>query len=284
MSYLHKKYPLENPATPLMLDQLSLWSARFGELLLEHIPMRKGMQVLDIGCGTGFPLIELAQRLGPRSRLIGYDLWKEGLKRARWKAKQTGVNNVELINGSAAEMPFENNRFDLIVSNLGINNFDDPPAVMKECHRVLKGLGRICITTNLDGHFYEFYKTFRTTLKETGNHHILQKLKEHEARRGSDESVRDLFENAGFSVSKLTRDRFTMRFVDGTAFLNHFLIVIGFLPSWRALIPEENVETFFQKLEANLNKQAEWEEELKLSVPMIYVEGVKKGEFESLRV
>ena len=45
-------------------DELPLWSAMAGLLLLEHVPLRPDMVVLDIGCGTGFPALELAERLG----------------------------------------------------------------------------------------------------------------------------------------------------------------------------------------------------------------------------
>ncbi|MFT4667311.1 MAG: arsenite methyltransferase [Polaribacter sp.] len=38
-------------------NEVTLWSGPFGRLLLENIPMKKGMTVLDIGFGTGFPLI-----------------------------------------------------------------------------------------------------------------------------------------------------------------------------------------------------------------------------------
>ena len=86
MEFLNRTYPLENPATPLLFDQLSLWSSNFGRLLLDNIPLKKDMVVLDVGCGTGFPLLELARLLGPESQLTGIDLWQAGLDRARWKA------------------------------------------------------------------------------------------------------------------------------------------------------------------------------------------------------
>ena len=46
-------------------DELPLWSAPFGLKLLEVVALRPGIVALDIGCGTGFPVLELAQRLGP---------------------------------------------------------------------------------------------------------------------------------------------------------------------------------------------------------------------------
>ena len=67
-------------------DELPLWSAMFGLLMLEHLPLR-GRTVLDVGCGTGFPLIELAERLGAGCRVDGIDTWKEALDRAQEKIR-----------------------------------------------------------------------------------------------------------------------------------------------------------------------------------------------------
>ena len=136
--YLTFAVDLNAPESVSVYDELSLWSAMFGLLLLRHIPLRHGMQVLDVGCGTGFPLFELAQRLGSTSRVYGLDPWEAALNRAKRKAQLWNVRNAELGQGDAAVMPFRNGQFDLIVSNLGLNNFDDPEAVLAECWRVTK--------------------------------------------------------------------------------------------------------------------------------------------------
>ncbi len=258
-----------------MFDQLSLWSSPFGKLLLDHVPMHAGMVVLDVGCGAGFPILELAQRLGSRSKLTGLDSWKVGLARAQWKADQIGLKNIELLHGDAAKMPFENDRFNLIVSNLGINNFEDRETAFRECHRVLMPKGKLCMTTNLKGHFREFYEIYETTLKELGMTDLLPKLRLQEQHRGTDESVRELVEDAGFSILKMVKDRFQMRFVDGTALLNHLLTVIGFLDGWRNILPKKSEEEVFGHLENKLNELAKWNGELKMTVPMLYVEAVK---------
>jgi arsenite methyltransferase len=51
---------LSNHDVVAAYDELPLWSATFGLLLFRHVPMQLGMKVLDVGCGTGFPLLELA--------------------------------------------------------------------------------------------------------------------------------------------------------------------------------------------------------------------------------
>lgn len=54
-------------------DEVPLWSAPFGLKLLEHVIYKPDLAVLDIGFGSGFPLIELAMRLGKNARVYGID-------------------------------------------------------------------------------------------------------------------------------------------------------------------------------------------------------------------
>ena len=57
-------------------DELPLWSAPFGLKLLDAIDYKTDMTVLDVGFGSGFPLTELAMRLGNSSVVYGIDSWK----------------------------------------------------------------------------------------------------------------------------------------------------------------------------------------------------------------
>ena len=52
-------------------DETSFWSARFGGLLFDHLELHRGIRGLDVGCGTGFPLIELANLHGTSSHFTG---------------------------------------------------------------------------------------------------------------------------------------------------------------------------------------------------------------------
>jgi ubiquinone/menaquinone biosynthesis C-methylase UbiE len=47
------------------------------------VELRTGLTVLDVGCGTGFPLLELAERLGPDARLHGVDPWVPAMELGR---------------------------------------------------------------------------------------------------------------------------------------------------------------------------------------------------------
>jgi ubiquinone/menaquinone biosynthesis C-methylase UbiE len=69
----HEEIDWSAPEVAAHYDELPLWSAPFGLLLLKHLPLRPHLTVLDVGCDTGFPLLELAQRLGATCRVHGVD-------------------------------------------------------------------------------------------------------------------------------------------------------------------------------------------------------------------
>jgi ubiquinone/menaquinone biosynthesis C-methylase UbiE len=64
-------------------------------------------------------------------------------------------------------MSFADGTFDLLVSNLGINNFDDPPAVLCECRRVARPGAKLALTTNLQGHMQQLYGLYAQVLAAT---------------------------------------------------------------------------------------------------------------------
>lgn len=275
MDYLRKYIDFNNSELSSIFDELTLWSSYFGQLLLKNIELRKNIKLLDVGCMNGFPLFELAHQLGNTCHLTGMDIWEAAIERAIWKKEVYNLKNVDLVLGNASKMPFENEQFDMIVSNLGINNFESPDKVMEESFRVLKPKGKVFITTNLNGHFWEFYQVYRTVLKSLGKKKLLKNLEQQENHRGSIESVRALFENAGFSIVKIVKDNFQWRFVDGSALLRHSLVRFGFLEGWKSILQEEEFETVFSKIEATLNEMASAEGELRMTVPMLYLEAEK---------
>ena len=78
-------------------DELPLWSARFGMMLLEEVELRPGITILDVGAGTGFLSIELAQRCGAEARVIAIDPWVAAIERLDRKAGRLGVHNMSTI-------------------------------------------------------------------------------------------------------------------------------------------------------------------------------------------
>ena len=141
-----------------VFDELPFWSAPFGLKLLDHIDYKPAITALDIGFGTGFPLTEIALRLGESSTVYGIDPWKEAIKRLNKKIHFYGITNVRIIQGMAESIPLDNDSVDLIVSNNGINNVSDMDKVLSECSRITRTGGQFVQTMNLDKSMFEFYR------------------------------------------------------------------------------------------------------------------------------
>jgi arsenite methyltransferase len=273
LDFLHFEADFSSTSIIVAYDELPLWSAMFGLLLLDEVPLAGVKVALDLGCGTGFPLIELADRLGSRAHVHGLDLWSAGLKRAAEKIASRATRNVSLYDGTATAMPFADATFDLVVSNLGVNNFDDPAGAIRECRRVSKAGATVALTTNLQGHMKEFYEVFDAVLADAGDRLAQRRLREHVAHRATVAGVRGLLENGGFSVRHVVERTARMRFADGTALANHHFIKLAFLAEWKKVVPGRETEVFTTLLR-RLDDAALQQGELSLTIPMAYVEAV----------
>jgi len=273
--FLHRTYDLNQPEMASAFDQVSFWSARFGLFLFKHLKLRPNLNILDLACGTGFPLFELAQVYGTSCQVTGIDNWKEAVERARSKLNTYQVPNIKILEADAAHLPFQESEFDLIVSNLGVNNFTDPYAVFAECFRVAKPKARIVLTTNITGHMSEFYAVFRQTLLELQKPAYLERLHMHEAHRGTIESISGMLQATGFRIVNAAEEAFHLRYLDGSALFNHLLTQLGFLDGWRRVVDPEDEEHVFALLENKLNQIARAHGELCMTVPMLYLEGEK---------
>jgi len=67
-----------------------------------------------------------------------------------------------------------------------------------------------------------------------------------------------------------------MRFLNGTSFLNHSNIILGFINSWINMFEENDRPIFFELFERHLNEYSKEQGELTLTIPMYYIECQKK--------
>lgn len=215
-----------------LFDELPLWSALAGQLLLEHVPLH-ARSVLDVGTGTGFPLFEIVERLSPGAHGVGIDPWRTALERAHAKRTHWPVDHASLVQGSASVLPFRDHAFDLIVSNLGVNNLSDRATAYAECHRVLAPGGTLALSSNLVGHFAAFYDAFQTVLTQRGDHTALDRLQAHIAHRATVAGLRAELEAAGFQVTAVHERSVPWRFGSGHALLAHHFMRLGFVDAWR---------------------------------------------------
>ncbi|MCK6554318.1 methyltransferase domain-containing protein [Candidatus Binatia bacterium] len=266
-------FGLDDPRLPEIFDELPIWSAPFGQALLDRFRYRERLTVLDVGCGTGFPAIELAQRLGGSGMVYGLDPWHAAVVRAKAKAGLLQAANVEFLAGLAESMPFHDRRFDAIVSNNGLNNVADLDASLAECRRVARAASQMVLTVNLPDTMREFYEQYEAVLRERSRHDSIRKLHEHiRTKRKPPAFLRDRLAAHGFSVVHCEETTFTLRYVNGTALFNHFFIRLAFLGPWRLVADGADVDEIFSVLEARLNETARASGGLVLTVPFVCIE------------
>lgn len=275
--YLKYKFDFKDSDFISVYDELPLWSAPFGMILLETIKMRKRMNVLDLGCGTGFPLVEIAQRLGKTSNVYGLDPWRLALDRIRLKTGVMEIMNVTVVNGVAERMPFKSGIFDLLVANNGINNVEDVETVLEECVRVSRQDSQMVVTLNLKDTMIEFYKVFETSLINHGMDREVDIMREHIAKkRMGVKELQEKIKSVGFHIVKTVKDSFVIRFCDGTSLFNYFFIKSFFMEGWKIIIKPGKRDDIFADLEERLNVLAEERGEIRLFIPFACIDCAKK--------
>ena len=179
---------LADPAVVALYDEIPLWSAPFGMALLEAVELRSGLVVVDVGCGTGFPLLELAERLGPGSRLHGVDPWTAAMDRLQAKLAAWKVETVVLHPVPIEEVALPDASVDLVVSNNGLNNVPDLDQALAVCARLARPGAQLVFTANLPGTMHRLYDAFARAMVDAGHPELqdaLQRLIDAAAGRPS---------------------------------------------------------------------------------------------------
>jgi 2-polyprenyl-3-methyl-5-hydroxy-6-metoxy-1,4-benzoquinol methylase len=103
------------------------------------VRLEKGIDVLDVGCGSGRAL-NLMARSFPNSRFVGYDFSEEAIDRARAEAQEHGTTNIRFGVKDAAALD-EKERYDLITTFDAVHDQADPAAVLRGIAAALREEG-----------------------------------------------------------------------------------------------------------------------------------------------
>lgn len=120
----------------------------FVRKILRH-GIRSG-KVLDIGTGSGWLALELSRTRDCRFEIVGLDMSEDMLQNALNNVRQAGMSDrISLVRGTAAQMPFPDRSFDLVVSYASLHHWSQPVAVFNEIERVVRDSGTVIIRDNL---------------------------------------------------------------------------------------------------------------------------------------
>ncbi len=122
---------------PVEFERLLGWIFHYGKV---------AGHVLEVGCGTGFFLVPLAQRL-PGGYCYGIDIADAMLAQASAKAKDKGLGNFFLAKADAHYLPFKEDSFDFVLMSQVLHYFQDMRRVAADVHRVSKPGARLLVIT-----------------------------------------------------------------------------------------------------------------------------------------
>lgn len=122
-------------------EQLDRAIGVFGERALEQLAPQAGERVLDVGCGAGTTTQALEAAVGPKGRVVGFDVSRALLELARQRAPES--SRIEWLQGDAGrdELPRD---FDLCFSRFGVMFFEQPAEAFANLRKSLRPGGHLC--------------------------------------------------------------------------------------------------------------------------------------------
>ena len=114
--------------------------------LVRAADLQPGERVVDVACGTGVIARLAAERVGPSGTVIGVDVAPDMIDVARTTAAASGLA-IEWHQADAASLPLPDDAFDVVCCQMGLMLFADRAAALSEMRRVLRGGGRLALST-----------------------------------------------------------------------------------------------------------------------------------------
>ncbi len=113
--------------------------------LREILEPEPGERILEIGPGTGYYTLDLAEWVGADGAVEVFDIQQEMLDHTIRRARERGLWNVNPTQGDAQDLPYEESSFDAAILITVLGEIPDQDAALREVARVLKPGGRLVV-------------------------------------------------------------------------------------------------------------------------------------------
>lgn len=111
---------------------------------MRKMQIKPGQAAIDVACGTCDWTIALAREVGESGRVVGLDFSQNMLDVGAYKIAKEGMGkSIELVNGDAMKLPYEDNTFDYATIGFALRNVPDVQTVLNEMARVVKPGGKV---------------------------------------------------------------------------------------------------------------------------------------------
>lgn len=224
------------PANPAIAYETQLVPSMFRPWvpdLLDRASPRGGDRVLDLACGTGVVARQVAPMVGEEGSVVGLDISPHMLEVAASLPEPAGAT-VHWRQGSAGDLPFDDNSFDLTLCQQGLQFVPDKPAALREMHRVLATGGKAGVSAWRDPE----YQVGFAVLDEALERHLGQ-VPDAPFSLGDAAELRSLFQEAGLSDVEVEAVRRDVHFPSAQGFVRLiFMGAAAAVPEFAALDDE----------------------------------------------
>lgn len=203
----------------------------WAELILDDVELAVGERLLDVACGTGIVARLAKERLGETGRVVGVDLSPPMLAVARRVAA-----GIDWREGDASALPLhENEQFDVVVCQQGLQFFPDKSAAARQMRRALAAGGRLAVSTWRPDEELPLLRE----LRRVAERHV-GAIVDRRHSLGAAGPLEALLRDAGFlDVSSKTLSR-TIRFNDGAVFVRlNAMALVGMSAASKAMGDED---------------------------------------------
>ncbi len=182
-------------------DILTSLHKEIGRELVKKVVRLEANRILDVGCGTGY-VANKAKFFYPESTIVGLDLAEGMLQKA--SQLHEGID-IQWLQADGKTLPFKDNSFDLILSNLAYQWVLDLPAAFKDARRVLADKGTLNITLFGSHTCQELFDSLKHCVPE-----LVQDLR----RLPTIKHVQEALIDAGFHDSNVDYELIKVQFKD----------------------------------------------------------------------
>jgi ubiquinone/menaquinone biosynthesis C-methylase UbiE len=220
-------------------------------LLLKRFVEQERGTTLQLGCATPNLTDGLMKKISGVGKLVVIDSRLPLLDAVRFQ--MSGMYPGRVFFKSDLEwqrLPFDDEVFNTVISNLFWDETGDRAALLGELHRVLQPGGSLLLTLYLEDSFHEFYDLFSETITKFDLLHLAPAVQASQSRHPAEEEMLRALEESGFSLCRANGVDTSVTFDGSKELVNSALYRAIWLPGWNEIGGEETERILWHVREA----------------------------------
>jgi ubiquinone/menaquinone biosynthesis C-methylase UbiE len=231
------------------------WTERLDELVAKHLPPPTEGRLLEINCGTGARVIDLAAALED-GEVVGVDPDAERIAIAEAKALTANAERYSFQVGDGTDLNFESASFDSVVVDASLDPPERLAPLASEAVRLALPGAPVAVKVALRGSFDEFYSIYWEALNDLGlDDDLWPKLESLIRARPTQEEAVDTARRAGVVHAQPHQSKEEWRFQSGAEFLASPIVADLFLDHWLSIVPATRIDEVRTSIERTIDRE-----------------------------